>query len=321
MKTRLVVGFTLGALGMVAVACSSSSSSNPYPNVTSFCAAVAQAECQVLPNCETASSSLTTECQTFRQSECEKGSIIVPFPGSSAALSRTYTSANVKACLDALNGAFAPASAGVNLISYDQLFGSGNLIATCEAVFAGNAANGAACTTTYDCTTSGDVCAVGAGQTTGTCGTPTNKMLGDACADPTDVCTGSTYCNPTTLKCVPAKSVGQSCTTSTECGTSAQCSGGTCTALSGLNAPCASNADCQATFFCDVYGGGKCEKTLLLGSSSPDCSGFLFGMGLADGGTGPTVDGSAGDSASATGDSGSAPGDSGTATTDAPTGG
>lgn len=310
MRTRLVVGLTFGALGMIATACSSSSSSsappNPYPDVEHFCAAVAQAECQVLPNCETATSALTTECETYRQSECESGSIIVQFPGSSSALSRTYTSANVTACLNALNTAFAPASSGVNLVSYDQLFGTGNLIDTCEAVFVGTAANGAACNTDYDCTTSGDVCAPVLGQTQGQCATPTSKMLGDACANPGDECASGSYCAPSASslpKCVAAVTVGQSCdaTTVGECGASGQCAGGVCAALSELNGACGSNTDCDSGLFCDLYGGGKCEKALNLGSGSPDCSGFLLGTGTSDGGeTGggdsgaPTGDGATG---------------------------
>jgi hypothetical protein len=279
---------------------------------------VAQAECQVLPNCETASSSLTSECQTYRQSQCLIGSIIVPFPGSDSALSRTYTEGNVKPCLDALNNAFGPASSGVNLVSYDQLFGSGNIIGICEAVFQGSAANGANCNTTYDCVTKGDICAPVLGQSSGQCATPTPKMLGDACADPGDQCATGTYCalsSSSLPKCVAALSVGQNCTTSDECGGAGQCSGGVCTALSQLNAPCASNTDCASGLFCDLYAGGKCEKTLNLGSGSPDCSGFLFGTGASDGG-GVTVS----DSGTTTGDSGASTGDSATAT-DAPSGG
>lgn len=320
MKTQLVIGLAFSAIGIFAAACSSSSSApaDPYPDVEHFCAAVAQSECQVLPNCETASSSLTSECATYRQSECMSGSIIVPFPGSGSALHRTYTSANVKACLTALGAAFTPASSGVNLVSYDQLFGKGNLIDTCEAVFAGTAANGATCTTNYDCTTAGDICAPVLGQTSGQCATPTAKMLGDACADPGDQCASGTYCagSASTLpKCAAAKTVGQSCATSDECGGAAQCVGGACAALSELNGACASNTDCAADLFCDLYGGGKCEKTLDLGSASPDCSGFLLGMGASDGGTSPT-----GDAGGPTVDS-STPRDSGPSVTDAPTGG
>ncbi len=305
MRTRLVVGLVVGALGMVATACSSSSSPsappNPYPDVEHFCAAVAQAECQVLPNCETASSALTMQCQTYRQSECENGSIIVQFPGSGSALTRTYTSSKVTACLTALNNAFAPSSAGVNLVSYDQLFGAGALIDTCEGVFVGTAANGAACNTNYDCTTAGDSCAPVLGQTQGQCATPTSKMLGDACADPGDECASGTYCAPSASslpKCVAAENVGQSCTATTagECGATGQCSGGVCAALSELNGACGSNTDCAAGLFCDLYGGGKCEKALNLGSGSPDCNGFLLGMGTSDGGTTP------GDSGGPTGD-------------------
>lgn len=317
MRTRLVVGLVTGALGTLVLACSSSSSPsgpppNPYPDVNTFCAKVAAAECQatgVWAACSV-SDGTTTSCESFRQSECLKGSIVVPFPGSASALSRTYTSGNVQACLDALNGssAFGNTGAAVSL-TYSELFGAGGLVSVCEQVFVGSAAHGAACNTNYDCTASGDICAPVIGQTAGQCSTPTPKKLGDVCADPGDQCATGSYCAVPTSglpKCTAIQAVGQSCTTSDECGSSARCAGGTCAALGGTSAPCASNDDCDPAIapFCDVYrpGGAVCAKGLGFTNASPDCEGFLLGKGLTSG----TPDAGGGDSGSSSG------GDSGT---------
>jgi hypothetical protein len=231
-----------------------------------------------------------SDCQTYRESQCEQGAIVMPFPGSGSALQRTYTSGNVKACIDALNSAFTPDSSGVNTISFSQLFGSGNLVDTCEAVFVGSAGNGATCTTKYDCTASGETCAPVLGESMGQCATPTTKMLGDACADPGDTCSSGTYCQSTAgglPKCVAALATGTACDSTDQCAATDHCAGSVCTALSGPGGACGSNADCDPNQdpLCDLYAGGECEKGLILGGGSYDCKGFLFGIGVSDGGT------------------------------------
>src|SRR5580704_19116393 len=101
MRAQLVVGAALSALGFVAACSSSSSSSNPYPGVTEFCTAVAQAECQESANCGGSKS----DCETYRQAQCTGGTIVLPLADSDT-LSRTYTSANAQNCINALNSTF-----------------------------------------------------------------------------------------------------------------------------------------------------------------------------------------------------------------------
>jgi hypothetical protein len=311
MRTRLVVGLAFGALGVVVWGCSSSSGgSNPYPDVGHFCAAVAAAECQesgnsgmpaAFDNCS-ASKSQQQECLSFRASECAKGSIIVPFPGSTSAMSRAFTSGNVQPCIDAINNAFGPNNAssnGIQSISYSQLFGMGNLVDICEAVFAGSAGDGKQCTTNYDCTQMGETCAQDPLGTDLVCATPTPKPVGMRCADPGDQCTNG-YCQTPSSgapTCVALLANGTTCTADGQCTSSSHCSGGVCAALAEINEPCGSNADCDssASLFCDAYhaGGPVCVKSLVFDNGQDDCQGYLLGMGTAspaDGGTPPTVD-------------------------------
>jgi hypothetical protein len=334
MRTRLVVGlatYGVAALGVVAVVagCSSSSGgSNPYPDIAHFCAAVAAAECQstgasspsAFDNCG-ATTMQGQECNSFRTAQCAEGSIIVPFPGSADALKRNYTSGNVQACINAIDQVFGSANMstnGIQSISYTQLFGMGNVVDTCEAVFVGTAADNQACTTNYDCTVMGEVCALNPFGGGSVCAQPSPKNVGDPCADPGDQCTNS-YCStsgstkePT---CVALLDNNSPCQVDAQCQTSSHCSGGVCAPLAEIGQACAANTDCDvsAGLFCDIYhqGGAACVKSLVFDNGQDDCQGYLFGSGLgsvSDAGAPPPVDAGS-------------PSDSSTSSTDAPTGG
>ena len=307
MRIRLIAGLGLGALGIITAACSSSSSgnNNPYPDVDHFCAAVAKAECQESTNC----GSDESQCETYRTKVCTQGTIIVPLTPTDT-LSRQYDSSKAQACIDALNGAFGNSNVQ---IKYDDLFKTGGLVDTCEAVFTGNVGNGSACTTNYDCTQAGEVCASVPGQQAA-CATPTMKALGSACADPGDTCATGNYCSNASGsdKCVAAETNGGPCKANDECVTGFHCVGGACAAVEGSGGACATNADCDPTMapFCDPDV-DKCAVGLGFLNGSFDCTGFLLGQNLPDGG--PTV-----------GDSGGGGNDGGTmeaATGDAPSGG
>ena len=314
MRIRLIAGLGLGALGIVATAaCSSSSSgnSNPYEHQSDFCTAVANAECQETGdnNCSIAVDQM--QCVTYRTSECMQGHIILSNLPSSDTTSRTYTPDNAKACIDALNGAFSNVQ-----IKYDDLFKSGGLIDTCEHVFVGNAGDGSGCHTDYDCTVNGEVCAPIVGESTGACAKPTPKMLNEACADPGDECAPSTYCavpsGGSLPKCIASADTNQSCSTSDECVAADYCAPNQkCQPRVQSGGACLTNDDCQTGLFCDpdVL---QCKGSFGFVSGSPDCNGFLLGQNLPDAG-GVTV-----------GDSGGGGNDGGTmeaATGDAPSGG
>jgi hypothetical protein len=285
MRIRLIAGLGLGALATIATACSSSSSgsNNPYPDVSHFCAAVAKAECQEATNCGVDASM----CETYRASQCNSGVIVLKLTPSDT-LSRQYSSDKAQGCINALNSAFGGGQNSVE-IKYDDLFKSGGIIDTCEAVFAGNVGNGSACTTNYDCTQSGEVCASVPGQQAA-CATPTMKAQGSACADPGDTCAAGNYCSNASgsPKCVASGTTGGPCMANDQCVATDHCVGGACAALSISGEPCTSNADCDPTApFCDPDV-DKCAVALGFLNGSFDCNGFLLGQGLPDGG-GPVV--------------------------------
>ena len=323
MRTQLVVGLALGALGIVTVACSTSSSgsSNPYPDVTHFCAAVAQAECGTastgaISNCSLPGSTAST-CVAFRTSECEKGSIVMP---GAAFGNRTLTSGNVQACLDAINAAFD--TANVTVLSYATLYGAdgnGGLVATCEQVFVGAVATGSTCTSSYDCATSTDICAADPQNPTASsqCAVPRPQAIAGMCRDIGDTCTGG-YCSSKSL-CVALLPDGATCTAG-QCLASSRCAAGICAARGAAGDACASNDDCDPTvpLLCDVYrtGGSVCAKAVDLVNGSKDCTGYLQGEGLGEvGGT----DAGGGDTGSSSGGDTGTGGDS--SSTDATSGG
>jgi hypothetical protein len=306
MRIRLIAGLGLGALGIVVTACSSSSSgnNNPYPDVATFCQAVAKAECQEATNCGVDE----TQCETYRTSQCQQGTIIVKQTPSDT-LSRTYSSGKAKTCLDALNG--SNAFGGGNLqIKYADLQ---KLLDSCEAVFVGNAGNGSGCVTKYDCTNPGEICAPLPGRTDqGACATPTQKMTGDVCADPGDTCPDNNYCSTAsgTPTCVASSTTGP-CQSNLQCDTAYHCVSGACAARAESGGACSTDADCDPKMapFCDPDV-DTCAVGLGFLNGSFDCNGFLLGQNLPD--AGPTV-----------GDSGGG-NDGGTmeaATSDAPSGG
>jgi len=304
MRIRLIAGLGLGALGIITTACSSSSSgnNNPYPDIDHFCAAVAKAECQESTNCGVDE----TQCETYRTRVCTQGTVIVPLTPTDT-LSRTYTTGNAKSCIDALNGAFGNNNVQ---IKYADLFKTGGLVDTCEGVFVGNVGNGSGCTTNYDCTMSGEVCASVPGQQAA-CATPTTKQVGSACADPGDTCATGNYCSNASGsdKCVAAGTEGGPCKANNQCVAADHCVSGACAALALSGGACATNDDCDPSApFCDPDV-DKCAVGLGFLNGSFDCNGFLLGQNLPDGGV--TV-----------GDSGGG-NDGGTmeAATDAPSGG
>src|SRR5215472_2286702 len=86
----------LGALGLFAACSSTTTTTDPFPSVTAFCAAKAQHECSVAAqNC----GQDPTACQTQRAMICQSNSSLLP-------QSRKYTSGNVQACLDAIDAAY-----------------------------------------------------------------------------------------------------------------------------------------------------------------------------------------------------------------------
>jgi hypothetical protein len=302
MRTRLVIGIAAGAFGALALACSNSSSPDPYASVDEFCTAYAKAVCQVVSSTSCGlSASAADTCQSYQSNSCNQNAVQATASGT-----RQYKSGNVQPCIDALNGAYGNNPSAVSL---QQLT---DINTKCEQVFQGSAGNGAACTSNYDCTQSGEICATAPGVGS-VCATPTQKNDGDFCADPGDQCPSTDYCAPMsgTSKCVAAPTQGQPCSASTPCNRSNHCFGGTCQTLAAQGAPCSTTADCVSGQMCDTYTSAAlptptCEPGLSFGRGSPDCLGIVGQGTIPQDAGGPTVNDAGSDA---------------NASTDAPTGG
>jgi len=240
MRTRLVA-LTLGALGSLAYACSSSTP-NPYAEVSEYCSAYAQAICQIgTTSCQFDVSA----CQTYQASQCST-------VATTAQKTRTYTSTNVKPCLDAINAAYGGGPASIPASSLNTID------STCALVFLGTAGTNAACQTTQDCAVSGQICATAPGQTS-KCATPTQRALGDQCLDTGDQCPVSAYCSsqqgtPSYGTCIAGGAAGAACSATTLCDNQDRCGvGGVCQALAAIGQDCCSSADCASSNYCDLF--------------------------------------------------------------------
>jgi hypothetical protein len=267
MRIRLLVGFILAApLGAIGGGCSAAPT--PYPTTDSFCQAKAAAICKIGSVCQFDANS----CQTYQVSQCNLSAQKAMSAG------RSYNQNNVQACIDALNAAYGSNSSSISasdIASYT---------ATCDKVFGATAGHHAACTFDADCSNGGDVCAGAPGSTSKTCVTPTPKLLGDACADPGDVCPDSAYCAPQqgTSVCVSAASSGQSCSAAVPCAGGLHCVNGGCQALAGLTQTCTTTADCSQTptpLYCDPFTNvlspaPVCVGALTFARLSVDCLGI-----------------------------------------------
>jgi hypothetical protein len=234
MNTRLVVGFAVAALGASTFACTTAA--GPYAEVGEYCTAYAKAICQA--GCQFEPST----CETFQTNQCNQQA-----DESTASGTRQYQPGNVQACIDAVNGAYDNAS----VVSTAQVQ---SIASTCARVFLGTAAEGATCTSDFDCAVNGDFCASAPGVSTDACAKPTPKQLNDDCADRGDQCPTDAYCAPETgtSVCVAAQTTGQTCSATVPCDSENHCVNGICKALAVRGQACNSDADCTGGLFCDL---------------------------------------------------------------------
>jgi hypothetical protein len=279
MRTQLVIGVAAGAFGALVLACSSSSSSDPYASVGDFCTAYAKAICQISSTCQFDASA----CQTYQSTQCSLNATQATSSGS-----RQYKSGNVQPCIDALNNAYGNNASSVSVSTLTDINNK------CQHVFEGSAGHGSACQSSHDCTQSGDVCATAPGVGS-VCATPTQKNDGDFCADPGDQCPSSDFCQPTTgtSKCVPAASSGQACSTSMPCDGNDHCVNGTCQSLAKVGGPCGTSSDCSSGLMCDTYTSATvqpaCVDKLTFARGSVDCIGIEGQSATPTDGGGPAV--------------------------------
>jgi Dickkopf N-terminal cysteine-rich region len=251
--------------------------------VSGYCSAYAKAICAIGSTCQFE----TSTCETYQTTQCTTA--------ASAAMdgTRQYTSTNVQACINALNGAYGGSPTSISASSLQ------GVATACNEVFVGTSALMGPCKNNYDCATSSQICASAPGQSA-VCTTATPKLLGQACADPGDQCPAGAYCAPQsgTSTCVMAPAAGSACSSSEMCGSSGTCLNGVCQAVGQVGAICNTDADCSSGLFCDTYveppyiPSPVCSNALTFASGSKDCLG-IDGQTATSPGTdaGTTTDG------------------------------
>jgi len=237
-----------------------------YPDLGSFCTAKAKATCQIAPLCVLRPDT----CQSYQYQQC---AVMNQQPPSST---RTYSPDNAKACVDAVNVAYANAAQNTSKITFAQMFGPGSINDKCSRVYAGNAKALSPCTTDEDC--EGDLSCVLASpdSTTKVCYTPTAVAQGAACQNPGDQCDPDSFCSKqgALWLCSMAAGPGQACSDGMPCISSQHCVTNTCSPRAAADSPCLTNADCGPDApYCDPSAHYVCTTGLTFAGGSYDCLG------------------------------------------------
>lgn len=263
MRIRLI-GLVVGALGSLAFACTSAAP-DPYAVPSGYCSAYAQAICQIGSTCQFD----VGACETYQSTQCDANA------AQAVGAGRTYTPGNVQTCINALNSAYGGSPSTISATTVSAY------TATCDMVFVGSAATGAACQTDGDCRVAGEICATAPGQTA-KCEVPTQKTLGAQCLDVGDQCPTDDYCDaeqgsPTYGTCIPAQSTGAACSATQPCEGDDSCVSGLCQPLGTSGQVCSNSSNCASGLFCDTY----TDNTP--GTTTPACvSEYTFARGAVD---------------------------------------
>jgi hypothetical protein len=267
----------------VASGCSSTAASGPppgptylYPDVGSFCSALASAKCStpVLTACYgSASSTEMTSCQTAEnvQAECN------PTNG-------TYHPEYGQACVEEVSAIYGAYSSSTPFSHADFT----QISKACDPVFQKDAGDGAPCAVDSDCSPgSGIVCLLPTGSTTGgTCETPVMVSAGGDCSAAASQCPDGYYCD-SSQNCGQDRASGESCSVSEPCISTTACSGSTCSAKTLNGMSCQADSDCAGDptstdgGFCLINSmpvgntTGVCYATDTLNPLATNCAEFL----------------------------------------------
>ncbi len=258
------IGWLLGSAFVAAlavVACSSDSAAPPFPDASSFCTAVAAAECN---NIASVCGNTVDACKTSRTAHCNA------LAGGTAAAetdifsltgtSRKYTPGGAQACIDQVNRIYALRTIAPTDFKAAQ--------AVCNKVFQGTADKNQACAVDADCTGS-FIC------DKKFCATKVDKALSDPCGNPGDVCDTSSYCAAGTPNiCTARPKLNEPCNAEKLCTSDLYCLG-VCTAKKGSGTTCGASTECaDAAPFCDPNNTMKCDSGLSFAPSAASCKAF-----------------------------------------------
>jgi hypothetical protein len=310
MRNWLGIGLASVLLtGGLVTACSSNAAPVDQDPVKTFCGNKAKAECVVASACGVTND----DCLTAREAACETAATAALASGT-----RSFTQANVSACLNEINSAYVCSGGAVCEVPFASLFGTGSIDDLCNQVFQGSAKQYGTCTSNYDCT-NGDICAPASATSTATvCGPVVQVTPGDPCGEPGQECPMGTYCSAAGAvpQCATRPGLNAACDeVTTPCLESLRCVSGVCTATAGAGQACNPtrvagdpNADCNPSVagYCDPNAGNICTKGLSFATGADDCNAYGQGGGAGgDAGIGVVDSGGTADTGTAS-DTGSA---------------
>lgn len=266
---------------MAAAGCGGGGSSTSITTAT-FCAQVAEKECQVVSTCGISDKSA---CTTIRAANCMQQAT------EREKAPRVFTVANINNCLNQTNAVYST-DGTITVTKMDAMEDA------CQYVFQGNVKEGSACTVKYDCQNN-LIC------DKGLCAKKVTKNKDDLCGNPGEVCSTGSYCTMmgAVYKCVAKHMAGEACDNDTNpCVEALRCLDGKCQDRAAMGGACTSNDDCAMTVpYCDPYIGNKCDKGLSFGGGAAACAAF---GGSPSGGTGGASGGSDAGSGGASGSGG-----------------
>jgi hypothetical protein len=275
-------GWSVAVVLLSVVGCGGGGSGKPM-TTADFCMQYADAICQIADmQCGLS----TASCASYQMGQCMANAASVTASGK-----RTFTPANVSACVNAVKSAYGSTQTIVpsTLASIDV---------ACGYVFQGSAvALQDSCTTQFEC----------AGATNGTiicdkgfCAMQMSTAANMPCGNPGQVCVTDYYCsaNSAVRICTASGVSGNPCDANNPCAHNLRCANGSCTTLLPSGGACTANSDCApAAPYCDPYASpARCDTGLQFASDSPSCNCITAGTSCGGGTTGAGGAGGAGGS-------------------------
>jgi hypothetical protein len=230
-----------------------------YPDLSSFCNGVANAECNGTVVMRCALTSATT-CVANRNLQCL----------SSQPSGTHYNAGAGEGCVNAYASVYSDA-----IVSAAEMATISN---DCIEVFEGNGIANASCVVDSDCEVGSGLRCVTSSAGTSTCQIPQPVSGGGRCDAPAEQCLAGFHCG-TSAHCDQDGVVNDPCTALAPCGMGLMCAiptgatAGTCVAKTADGGACMSATDC-ANGICDIAPGmtaGVCTSQLILAPTEQFC--------------------------------------------------
>jgi hypothetical protein len=237
MRAWLGTGLVVGAIGILAAACSSTAA-DKYASSESFCSALADEECQSAAACAVPKD----KCLTARQNLCNAGAAQAVSQG------RQYKPANAQSCIDKAHKYYD--ATHVPLTPAELA----DMAEECGRVFAGTIERNGACTSDLSCSDS-LIC------DKGRCGARSVvRNANDGCANAGEVCDTGLYCSTASPNvCQPRKKLGETCDKDAPCIESLRCEV-TCKPRLPAGTKCTSDDECDVSApYCSPWDGNICN--------------------------------------------------------------